>query len=215
MQGDDKSFDWGVRGEGFYRELAAKAKANSVHKVAVSERTLRFFAEQKERGKNDKDAFEAVQGPAPNSGAKGHRIKHAVAYQNLQRQFDLTDEAGTAESNVTRQQRRVRLSEMIGNKEGSVGDQQRAIEALNKMDAEDVAKQLGPQNDGFSEWRSTRDLISLLQDYGAVAAVCVRAGRSMSDMELLQDVFPRAQRMAPELIARMLAKPYQDKPRLP
>jgi hypothetical protein len=134
------SFDWGSRGEQFYRDLAKSAGVRS-------ELCLRFFVAKLDSCSNTEAARRA--GAGGNPANSGYRLSRS---RDLERLYaTMTAETGTEVGLVDRAESKRILSAMVRSSDPSV--KIRAVELLSKLEQQDREQAALEGSDPFKEMR--------------------------------------------------------------
>jgi hypothetical protein len=193
-------FDWGEKGEQYWRTLGEQCKA--------SELQIRFACAR--HGGASATAAAKASGYADNAADPalarqgGYRALRTTAVAAMLALANAEDEPVSTAAKVMDKQARIAKLSAIAHKSNDATLQIRSIEALNKMESEAADRNESHDTDAFGEWRMVRDYVGL--PGGAVAIVSLWAGsdRPLSQIPLLHDVYREVMRdpNGPELWER-------------
>lgn len=193
---NESDFDWGPRGEQFFRDLAAAAGVKS-------ELAIKFFAAKTQEATNSKAA--SLAGAGGNPANAGYRLSRSKDVERLAAAAHA--EAGVNVGLVDRAEARRILSAMARGADHTV--KLRAIELLSRLEAQDHDHGAALDSDGRRKDRFVRDMILDHGSDGAAAAVmtlCAVGHLALSRVPLFWDLIPRLQSAWPEIYGKLLQR---------
>lgn len=199
---EESTFDWGEKGEAYWRDLGAQCKA--------SEQQIRFACARhggaSATGAARLAGYDPGNDPATIRQA-GYKAIRTTAVAAMLAIANSEDEPSSSPTKVMDKAARLAKLSAIAHKSQDPTLQIRSIEAMNKMqETADEANQ-SHDTDGFKQWRAARDMLQ--QAGGAVALLstfCAADGACPSHLPLLHDVHKAMMRDDPEYWAKTVAR---------
>jgi hypothetical protein len=158
----DETFAWGALGEAWWRENGAACRA--------TEQQIKFAcARHQGANKAKAAALAGYSGDADALRTAGVRAANTKAVLDLLTLANAED-ADTEADGATDAEIERKLTKLIRSPDGALA--LKAIEAREKLAAHRRQRGETPDDDGFSDWRMTRDLLTLPHGAGLPLLPC-------------------------------------------